>query len=554
MRILLHSFIFISLAVIALWVGLSFPIHFRSISPLVLEEAAFGTATLGDITDDFLNRGEIGPPMLFNQVEPSLLDDPDRETRIVEILDQNPQFRFSGGPAPYFEQFIRLLDQDQKAEANTVAALFLPRENREELRAFLRNSSNTTVSRLLKTRELTGFVHFYPAISAAGQPLDSAILTTALLEQSGAFAPNLARHVRSVLAEVSGGKDKRRLIELEKIYIGILTLAHRTNWTQLTALLQKIDSPRSLEAITATIHRPDSSFAELYAALMLTDNAEALLGYLSAQPDAGWKTMSHALHLGAGALDEMTRFDQPIYEPSALIRNLPLEPNQELLKRFTQRNPGFALGLKTLALLAGGYLLVIAFGRLIVALARIPTPGAKFQPTVQAFNLISAVAISGFIWILAEPRLLEFDGREAENLRLDLASIASVPNLDSSTHFTNMIDQVTLIVLLMFFVLQLAVFVFCVLQVKNIRSQSLNPALKLKLLDNEDHLFDLGLYVGLGGTVGSLILVVMNVVQASLMAAYASTLFGILFVAILKVLILRPYRRRLILEATHSAS
>jgi hypothetical protein len=33
-----------------------------------------------------------------------------------------------------------------------------------------------------------------------------------------------------------------------------------------------------------------------------------------------------------------------------------------------------------------------------------------------------------------------------------------------------------------------------------------------------------------------------------LMSAYASTLFGILFVAILKILHVRPYKRRLILE------
>jgi hypothetical protein len=45
-----------------------------------------------------------------------------------------------------------------------------------------------------------------------------------------------------------------------------------------------------------------------------------------------------------------------------------------------------------------------------------------------------------------------------------------------------------------------------------------------------------------------LILVAIGIVEASLMAAYASTLFGILFVAMLKVMHLRPYRRKLILE------
>jgi hypothetical protein len=42
--------------------------------------------------------------------------------------------------------------------------------------------------------------------------------------------------------------------------------------------------------------------------------------------------------------------------------------------------------------------------------------------------------------------------------------------------------------------------------------------------------------------------VTLGVVEASLMAAYASTLFGILTTAIIKVFHLRPLRRNLILE------
>lgn len=109
-------------------------------------------------------------------------------------------------------------------------------------------------------------------------------------------------------------------------------------------------------------------------------------------------------------------------------------------------------------------------------------------------------------------------------------------------------DQVTILILIFFFVVQLMVFVFALLKMQEIRKQTLPTELKLRLLENEENLFDLGLYVGLFGTVSALILVVLNVVEASLMAAYASTLFGIIFVAILKVVFLRPLRERLILE------
>lgn len=49
----------------------------------------------------------------------------------------------------------------------------------------------------------------------------------------------------------------------------------------------------------------------------------------------------------------------------------------------------------------------------------------------------------------------------------------------------------------------------------------------------------------------SLILLTMGIVTASLMAAYASTLFGILFTAIVKTVHVRRYKRRLLLEAAN---
>jgi len=73
--------------------------------------------------------------------------------------------------------------------------------------------------------------------------------------------------------------------------------------------------------------------------------------------------------------------------------------------------------------------------------------------------------------------------------------------------------------------------------------------MKLKLLENEDHLFDAGLYLGFVGTIVSLILVSMGAIRFSLMAAYSSTSFGIIFVCVFKIFNLRPARRRLLLEA-----
>ena len=95
------------------------------------------------------------------------------------------------------------------------------------------------------------------------------------------------------------------------------------------------------------------------------------------------------------------------------------------------------------------------------------------------------------------------------------------------------------------FLAQVAIYYYSLLKIADIKKQKGSPDLKLKLLENEENLFDAGLYVGLGGTVCSLILLVIGVLNASLIAAYASTLFGILFVAVLKIFNVRPLRNKL---------
>ena len=112
-----------------------------------------------------------------------------------------------------------------------------------------------------------------------------------------------------------------------------------------------------------------------------------------------------------------------------------------------------------------------------------------------------------------------------------------------------MTDNLATLSLLIFFVLQAIIYIFCRMKLAEIRRQTMPSKLKLRLLENEDNLFDAGLYFGFVGTVFSLILVSLGVVKFSLMAAYSSTAFGIIFVSILKIFSVRPYRRRLILDA-----
>jgi hypothetical protein len=110
-------------------------------------------------------------------------------------------------------------------------------------------------------------------------------------------------------------------------------------------------------------------------------------------------------------------------------------------------------------------------------------------------------------------------------------------------------NQISLLTLLLFFVLQGLLYIASVVKLAEIRRQHVPPRVKLKLLENEDHLFDAGLYLGFVGTIISLILVSLNIITFSLMAAYSSTSFGIIFVSFFKIFHLRTLRRRLLLES-----
>ena len=120
-----------------------------------------------------------------------------------------------------------------------------------------------------------------------------------------------------------------------------------------------------------------------------------------------------------------------------------------------------------------------------------------------------------------------------------------------------MTDNLTLVTGLVaggFLLLQIIIYVFCLMRISEVRKQAGEVGLKLDILDNEDNLFDLGLYVGLGGTVLSLVLLlILDVKQDALIGAYASTLFGIIFVAILKIFHVRPYRNELLVARSRES-
>jgi hypothetical protein len=153
------------------------------------------------------------------------------------------------------------------------------------------------------------------------------------------------------------------------------------------------------------------------------------------------------------------------------------------------------------------------------------------------------------VLLFSEPFLASESQKVEFPFRLRLPSVGAAAPAGLIAAKASVMNYLSLLTLLLFFVLQGLIYTACLFKLSEIRRQKTGPRMKLKLLENEDHLFDAGLYLGFVGTIISLILVSLGVIKPSLMAAYSSTSFGIIFVSVFKIFNLRPVRRRLILEA-----
>jgi hypothetical protein len=173
---------------------------------------------------------------------------------------------------------------------------------------------------------------------------------------------------------------------------------------------------------------------------------------------------------------------------------------------------------------------------------------------VRGFHLarefLFALGFLLVVLLLTEPFLSQESQKVEFPFRIRLLPVGqAVPvvfaNVKTATPFMN---QKSLLTLLLFFFLQALIYISCLVKLAEIRRQRVPARTKIKLLENEDHLFDAGLYLGFVGTIISLILVSLHVTEFSIMAAYSSTSFGIIFVSAFKIFNLRPLRRQYLLE------
>jgi len=305
----------------------------------------------------------------------------------------------------------------------------------------------------------------------------------------------------------------------------------------------------------------DRDLKIIYAATLLSGNPSGILNFVSSYPvfskdgdgeaaEAALEDIELAMGYGKGALDHLLQRNRPIHKEGVFLSSI--NPafsllGGSILTVLSHQARDFAILLKILLIISSFFCFLLFLSK------SLPRPSFQRSSSHYALRWLRRLSIASLFGLLSilflEPSLLQTPRGQVSVAGFDFA----LANLLAYANEESMADQnltiVTAIVAGVFLLIQVVIFMICMSRVSQIKNEDLKSSLKLGLLDNEENLFDLGLYIGLGGTVLSLILLlVLDVKQDALIGAYTSTLFGILFVAALKIVIIRPYRNHLLVK------
>ena len=530
--------------------GLALPAHLRAVDARVLQQAGRNTPALMEQGLALVEQDKLGAAQLLLRAGQEERF-PDRQRLGLAITNsaaQHPGWLVWGGGDAALERMFGSDAGLPKAGMEPFTDFLVREENRMVVLELLRGSALPAVQALLRCRALTNTVMFSPVPSASGQALDTALAVCGLLLEGGHLSGRLSVAVLSLASESNRGGDPQRL---EQSLLDLMSLGQRFNWCQLVEFVGQIQDTETLRLLASLVRRADGDPAMLFAAVELSGKPALVANYLVSFSRTGMKDLGASLRFGAGGVNELLQRNQQLYSSRFLGPVSGQTPFGTVLPAASVlcwRMPRLALTMKWLFYLAGGYLLAAA-----LHFAR-PTASVLERPLqVRGFHVAREILFAlGFLLVvllLSEPFLAQDSQRVEFPFRLRLPTVGSVVPAGTTGAARSIMNQLSLLTLLLFFVLQGLLYTACLFKLAEIRRQNLPSRIKLKLLENEDHLFDAGLYLGFAGTIISLILVSLGVIQPSLMAAYSSTSFGIIFVSVFKIFHLRPARRKLLLEA-----
>ena len=523
----------LALAVLA-W---TLPVNLKSVSPALLREAGQGTPSLAAFGKSLVDSEKIGPSALVLEAARSV-NDPGTaglETALKDLSAHQPEMVAWGGWDPFLDPLFNLRESKVQTASTPVLNFFLPEKARGTLRAYLVNSRSLGVQALLRTRDIQATGRFVPVSRPGGQPLEAVILLTALLYQGEHLSPALQREVRG-LAESAA--SRQNLGELEPFFLDVLSLGKRLDWAQLAELLRRTGDTKTVGEYAHLARMAPEQFPLIYVAALFSGSADRVASYLIQYGKTGMEDLRLALANGQGAVNQLMLRQVPV--------NHALNAGIGTAASLVMLHPKAMLVLKYLGYLLGAYLVFRGLDLWIVS----PTTGASLHlPRMKSGAL--ALLFAALLIIVTEPFLLKAAPPSEYRVRLVLPAlvITSTNPVQAADKTIQTMDSSTLISIGFFALLQVAMYVTCLMKIREIARSAVSPLVKLRLMENEENLFDGGLYVGIGGTATALVLQVLGIIEPNLLAAYSSNLFGITCVAFVKIRSVRPYKRQLILDS-----
>lgn len=525
--------VFVGLAIAAAaWM---LPVNLKSMSPALLRAAGEGTPTLGAYGRDLVDVEKIGPASLVLAAAQATNDPraPALENAIQQYTARQPGVVAWGGWDPFLDPLFKLREDKGHRGSTPVLTFLIPERARTALRNYLATSGSEAVQSLLKLRDLTATGRFVPAMRPGGQPLDSLILLSALLYQGQNLSSPLQRELRG-LADTA--LQKKELGDLELFFIDLLALGRRLDWTQLAEMLRRTDSAKTVGEYAHLARVAPDQLPLIYAAALFSDSTDRVAGYLIEFGKSGLEDVKLALGFGQGAVRQLLARKVPVNRTSS--------PALSSAAELALTHPQFMLALRYIGVLLGVWLILRGLDRWLVG------PGGTASLPVSLGHMKSgvlSVLFAVLLLVATEPFLLKAAPASEFQLRRPVLVISNVVAPAESQPTTPM-EATNLISIGVFAALQIAVYLICLMKIREIAQQSLPPLVKLRLMENEENLFDMGLYVGIGGTAAAMVLITLGVAKANLLAAFSSNLFGITCVALVKIRHVRPFKRQLILE------
>jgi len=512
------------------------PVNLKSVTPAVLKQAGRETPSVAVFGKQILDSEKLGPAQLVLAAA-HLVDDPkapELDRGIRDVATRRPEWMAWGGWDPFLDPLFNLKENTGHAESTPVLTFFIATKARQGLLSYLSNSRSLGVQAVLQTREIDKTSQFVPAKHAGGQALDAVILLTALLYQGDHLSGSLQRELRA-LAEAS--VTAKQMGDLETFYVDLLSLGKRLDWVQLCELLRTTDSTKTMGEYAHLARLAPENLPLIYTAALFSDSADRVASYLIQYGKTGLEDLRLALSFGQGAVRQLMLFQVPI--------NRKAGPALGCVTEAALLYPKVTIFAKYLGFLVGAFFLFRGLQGELIA------PRLEHESPLRMQSSVLAILTAGLLVLATEPFLLKAAPPSEFRLKLLIPILANSTDAKPQTTPSPAptMETKTIASIIFFAALQVCMYLFCLRKIREISRQSLTPLVKLRLMENEENLFDGGLYIGIGGTAMSLVLQVLGVVPANLLAAYSSNLFGITCVALVKIRHVRPFKRQLILDS-----